>query len=82
MKKLKEVEMDIDRRIKANEFMRLMSVKKTKFYGMVKSGDIPEPVKLSEKEVCSWRHTPLRNNASRNTLNCAGSWRHTPLRKY
>lgn len=51
LKRLKEVKMDIDRRIKANEFMRLMSVKKTKFYGMVKSGDIPEPVKLSEKEV-------------------------------
>lgn len=43
--------MNIDRRVRASEFMKLMAVGKTKFYEMVKSGVVPEPVRLSDREV-------------------------------
>lgn len=43
--------MEIDRRVRASEFMHLMSVGKTKFYNMIKDGEVPKPIKLSEKEV-------------------------------
>jgi prophage regulatory protein len=43
--------MQIDPRIRAKEFMALLSVGKTKFYNMIKRGEIAEPIRLSEKDV-------------------------------
>ncbi|WP_338562457.1 helix-turn-helix transcriptional regulator [Acinetobacter sp. KS-LM10] len=43
--------MKIDRRVRASEFMRLMSVGRTKFYRMIQDGEVPAPVRLSDKEV-------------------------------
>ncbi|MEG1695799.1 MAG: AlpA family phage regulatory protein [Acinetobacter sp.] len=43
--------MNIDKRVRASEFMSLLSVGRTKFYRMLKHGEIPEPVRLSEKDV-------------------------------
>ncbi|MEC6035918.1 AlpA family phage regulatory protein [Acinetobacter nosocomialis] len=43
--------MEIDRRVRAKEFMMLMSIGRTKFYRMIKNGEIPQPIKVSEKEV-------------------------------
>lgn len=42
---------NIDRRVRAKEFMTLLSVGRTKFYRMIKKGEIPEPIRVSEKEV-------------------------------
>lgn len=49
--------MQIDRRVRASEFMRLMAVGKTKFYNMIRDGEVPEPVRLSEKEVFWYEST-------------------------
>lgn len=49
--------MNIDRRVRASEFMHLMSIGKTKFYKMLKRGEIPDPVRLSEKEVFWYEST-------------------------
>ena len=43
--------MAIDRRVRAKEFMQLMAIGKDKFYGMIKKGEIPEPIRLSLKDV-------------------------------
>ena len=43
--------MNIDKRVRANEFMTLLAVGRTKFYRMLKRGELPKPVKLSEKDV-------------------------------
>ncbi|MCL6240618.1 MULTISPECIES: helix-turn-helix transcriptional regulator [Acinetobacter] len=43
--------MEIDRRVRANDFMKLLSVGKTKFYRMLKQGELPKPICLSEKDV-------------------------------
>lgn len=43
--------MRIDRRIRATEFMHLLSVKRKKFYSMVKSGEISEPHRVTSKDV-------------------------------
>ena len=43
--------MEIDRRVRAKEFMMLMSIGRTKFYRMIKNGEIPQPIKVSDKEV-------------------------------
>lgn len=41
----------IDRRVRAKEFMQLLSIEKDKFYGMVESGEIEQPVRLSRHDV-------------------------------
>ena len=43
--------MNIDKRVRASEFMNLLSVGRTKFYRMLKRGELPKPIKLSEKDV-------------------------------
>ncbi|MDH0655064.1 AlpA family phage regulatory protein [Acinetobacter johnsonii] len=43
--------MSIDNRVRASEFMSMLSVGRTKFYRMLKRGELPKPVKLSEKDV-------------------------------
>ena len=52
--------MEIDRRIRAKEFMRLLAIGKDKFYGLVKSGDIQQPIRLTEKDVF-WYSSYVRN---------------------
>ncbi|AVZ85147.1 MULTISPECIES: helix-turn-helix transcriptional regulator [unclassified Acinetobacter] len=42
---------NIDRRVRAKEFMTLLSIGRTKFYRMIKKGEIPQPIRVSEKEV-------------------------------
>ena len=43
--------MEIDRRIRAKEFMYYLGVGQNKFYSMISEGDIKQPVKLSERDV-------------------------------
>lgn len=42
---------EIDRRIRAKEFMQLLAIGKDKFYAMVNSGDIQQPVRISDKDI-------------------------------
>lgn len=49
----------IDRRVRAKEFMMLMSIGRTKFYRMIKNGEIPQPIKVSEKEVF-WHESSVK----------------------
>ena len=43
--------MAIDRRVRAKEFMDFLAVGRTKFYRLLKKGHIPEPVRITEKDV-------------------------------
>ncbi|GAA5563944.1 helix-turn-helix transcriptional regulator [Acinetobacter nosocomialis] len=43
--------MEIDRRVRAKEFMALLSMKKDAFYDRIKSGDIQQPVRINRKDV-------------------------------
>ena len=43
--------MNIDRRVRAKEFMDLLAVCRTKFYRLLKKGHIPEPIRITEKDV-------------------------------
>ncbi|WP_426690743.1 helix-turn-helix transcriptional regulator [Acinetobacter baumannii] len=43
--------MEIDRRVRAKEFMYLLSIQKDKFYEWVNSGKIKQPICVSEKDV-------------------------------
>lgn len=43
--------MNIDRRVRAKEFMHYLSVSREKFYGLIKKGEIKEPIRISEKDV-------------------------------
>ena len=52
--------MEIDRRIRAKEFMQLLGIGKDKFYALVNSGDIKQPVRLSEKDVF-WYSSYVKN---------------------
>ena len=38
--------------IRAKEFMQLLAIEKDKFYALVNSGDLQQPIRLSEKDVC------------------------------
>ena len=60
--------MEIDRRVRASEFMKLMAVGKTKFYNMIKNGDIPQPVRLSEKEVF-WYESIVKKEVEKYKIN-------------
>ena len=51
--------MEIDRRVRAKEFMMLMSIGRTKFYRMIKNGEIPQPIKVSDKEVF-WNESSVK----------------------
>lgn len=51
--------MEIDRRVRAKEFMRSLSIGKTKFYGMIKKGQIPKPIKASDRDVF-WHESDVR----------------------
>lgn len=51
--------MKIDRRIRATEFMQLMSIGRTKFYRMIKKGEIPQPIRVSGKEVY-WHESSVK----------------------
>ncbi|ENX60684.1 hypothetical protein F885_01792 [Acinetobacter higginsii] len=51
--------MQIDRRIRATEFMQLLSIKRTKFYRMIKNGEIPQPIKVSDREVY-WHESSVK----------------------
>ncbi|MCH7338160.1 MULTISPECIES: helix-turn-helix transcriptional regulator [Acinetobacter] len=51
--------MQIDRRIRAAEFMQLLSIKRTKFYRMIKTGEIPQPIKVSDREVY-WHESSVK----------------------
>ncbi|MDQ8878035.1 helix-turn-helix transcriptional regulator [Acinetobacter baumannii] len=39
--------------------MMLMSIGRTKFYRMIKNGEIPQPIKVSEKEVF-WHESSVK----------------------
>lgn len=43
--------MGIDRRVRAKEFMNLLAVGRTKFYDMLKKGQIPAPTRITETDV-------------------------------
>ena len=43
--------MEIDRRIRAKEFMQLLAMKKDAFYNRVKAGEIEQPVRINKKDV-------------------------------
>ncbi|MCY6411843.1 AlpA family phage regulatory protein [Acinetobacter sp. VNH17] len=50
---------NIDRRVRAKEFMILLSIGRTKFYRMIKKGEIPQPIRVSEKEVF-WHESSVK----------------------
>ena len=51
---------EIDRRIRAKEFMQLLSIGKDKFYNMINTGDIQQPIRLSDKDVF-WYSSYVKN---------------------
>jgi len=52
--------MEIDRRVRAKEFMQLLAIGKDKFYNMINTGDIQQPIRLSEKDVF-WYSSYVKN---------------------
>ena len=56
--------MNIDRRVRAKEFMDLLAVGRTKFYKMLKHGELPAPVRLSEKDVF-WYESVVRKEVEK-----------------
>ena len=59
--------MIIDRRIRAKEFMQLMAIGKDKFYSLVNSGEIRQPIRLSEKDVF-WYSSYVKNKVEEHKL--------------
>lgn len=43
--------MQIDPRVRARDFIKSLDIGKTKFYSMIRKGEIKKPVKLSERDV-------------------------------
>lgn len=43
--------MQIDRRVRAKEFMQLLAIGHAKFYKMIKQGEIKEPIRESKIDV-------------------------------
>ncbi|MFA2886906.1 helix-turn-helix transcriptional regulator [Acinetobacter pittii] len=43
--------MNIDRRVRAKEFMALLSIKKDAFNDRVNSGEIPQPIRINKKDI-------------------------------
>lgn len=56
--------MSIDKRVRASEFMNLLSVGRTKFYRMLKRGDLPMPVRLNEKDVY-WHESQVKKEVEK-----------------
>ena len=59
--------MEIDRRIRAKEFMHLLAVGKDKFYAMVNSGDIKQHIRVSDKDVF-WYSSYVKNKVEEHKL--------------
>ena len=55
---------NIDKRVRASEFMNLLSVGRTKFYRMLKRGELPKPIKLSEKDVF-WHESQVKKEVEK-----------------
>ena len=43
--------MQIDRRVRAKEFMQLLSIGREKFYKLIKTGKIQQPIRESDRDV-------------------------------
>ena len=43
--------MEIDRRVRAKEFMQLLSIGREKFYKLIKTGKIQQPIHESDRDV-------------------------------
>lgn len=56
--------MIIDRRVRAKEFMALLAVGRTKFYNMLKKGEIQNPIRLSEVDVF-WYESDVRKEVEK-----------------
>ena len=56
--------MNIDRRVRAKEFMDLLAVGWTKFYKLLKQDHIPEPVRITEKDVF-WYESVVRKEVEK-----------------
>ena len=52
--------MEIDRRIRAKEFKKLLGIGKDKFYGLVGSGGIQQPIRISDRDVF-WYSSYVKN---------------------
>lgn len=42
--------MEIDRRIRAKEFMLLLGIQKSKFYNLINDGEIAKPIEASKSD--------------------------------
>lgn len=67
--------MKIDRRVRAKEFMELLSIKKDAFYDRVKSGEIQQPVRINKKDVF-WHESYVKHKVEEfkqdlNTVACS-----------
>ncbi|MBI1452992.1 MULTISPECIES: AlpA family transcriptional regulator [unclassified Acinetobacter] len=52
--------MEIDRRVRAKEFMDLMSIGREKFYSLINSGDIQQPIRVTDRDVF-WYASYVKN---------------------
>lgn len=52
--------MEIDRRVRAKEFMILLAIGKDKFYNLVNSGEIKQPIRLSDQDMF-WYSSYVKN---------------------
>ncbi|WP_281963169.1 helix-turn-helix transcriptional regulator [Acinetobacter johnsonii] len=59
--------MSIDNRVRASEFMSMLSVGRTKFYRMLKHGELPKPVKLGERDVF-WYESQVKKEVEKYKL--------------
>ena len=59
--------MSIDNRVRASEFMSMLSVGRTKFYRMLKRGELPKPVKLGERDVF-WYESQVKKEVEKYKL--------------
>lgn len=67
--------MKIDRRVRAKEFMNLLSIKKDAFYDKVNNGEIQQPVRVNKKDVY-WHESYVKqkveeNKPSENLIACS-----------
>lgn len=52
--------MEIDRRVRAKEFMMLLAIGKDKFYEMINSGQIQQPVRVTDRDIF-WYSSYVKN---------------------
>ena len=65
--------MKIDRRVRAKEFMELLSIKKDAFYNRVKLGEIQQPIRINKKDVFwheSYVKQKVEEHKSENCIAC------------